>query len=118
MFPQLRFLAFLVVALTVTCLSGCGSGRSTGRVTYGVDTWSRDVKYSADGPGSITSQKTTATITFSGGKLVIEKDRITLNDEELTKVAEDAKVVEIDYTGGVLTITADGKKVHEGKLRK
>ena len=96
--------------------------RSVGKATFGVgmpaSSWSREVKYSVDGPGQIASKQTAATITFSEGKLVVEKSRVLLNDQEVAKLAEDAKVVEVDYSAGLLTITADGSKVYDAKLRK
>ena len=120
---RLPFLGFIAVTLlTVGSLTGCGTGRSTGKATFGVGTpassWSREVKFSVDGAGHIVSERTAATITFSEGKLVVEKARVLLNEQELAKLAEDAKVVEVDYAGGNLTIKADGTKVHEAKLRK
>jgi hypothetical protein len=71
-----------------------------------------------DGGGSVFAQADATTVTFAEGKVVVEKARVLLNDKEVAKVPEDAKVVEVDYTAGTLTITADGTKVHESKLRK
>jgi hypothetical protein len=116
-------LGSLVIATLVaaTCLMGCG-GRSVGKTTFGVgsngSTWSREVTYSVDGSGKIESQQTTATITFSQGTLVIEKARVLFNEDEIAKVEQSAKVVDVQYSAGVLTITADCTRIHEAKLRK
>ena len=96
--------------------------RTVGKVTFGVgspgSSWSREVSYAVDGPGEIASKQTTATVTFSEGSLIVEKARVLFNGQEIAKLAEDAKVVEVDYTTGILTISADGTKVHDAKLRK
>jgi hypothetical protein len=98
------------------------SNRSFGRALLGVGTadssWSREVKYSVDGHGEIVSQRTAAILVFSEGKLVVEKARVLLNDQEVAGLAEEARLVEVDYTTGRLTITADGTRIHEAKLRK
>jgi hypothetical protein len=106
-----------VVLLVVVCLGGCGTwtvGRSSGSAGVGP----REVKFSLDGPSGIVAQPDSATITFTGGKVVVEKARVLLNDKEVAKVPEGAKVVAVDYTTGTLTITADGTKVHEAQLSK
>jgi RNase P/RNase MRP subunit p29 len=59
-----------------------------------------------------------ATVTFPAGKVIVEKARVLVNDQEVAKVPEETKVVAVDYTGGTLTITADGTKVHEAKHSK
>ena len=76
------------------------------------------VKFSVDGGGGISMQQDAATVNFAEGKVVVEKARVLLNDKEVAKVPEDAKVVEVDYTAGTLTLTADGTKVYEARLRE
>ena len=41
-----------------------------------------------------------------GRKVIIEKARVLLNDQEVAKLPEDAKVVQVDYTAGTLTMGA------------
>lgn len=119
---HVRLVGVVTALVVLASVPGCGSNRSVGWATYGTGTpagnWSRDVTYSVDGAGTIASKETTATITFSGGRLVIEKARILLNDEELARVPEDAKAVDVDYTAGILRITADGNKVHDARLAR
>jgi hypothetical protein len=88
----------------------------------------RAVKFALDGPGGIRPggerssngvvEEMPAIVEFTGGKVTVEKARVLLNDKEVAKVRDDSKVVEVDYTGGILTITADGTKVFEAKLLK
>jgi hypothetical protein len=117
---QLRSLGLIVVTLlTASSLVGCGTNKPGGRSSGGASASGfREVKYAVDGGGGIWMQQAAATVTFTEGKVVVEKERVLLNDKEVAKVPEDAKVVEVDYTAGMLTITADGTKVYEAKLGK
>ena len=96
--------------------------RSNGSATFGIGdptaTWSREVKYSVEGGGQIASAKTTATITFKDGRIIVEKSRVLWNDREVSPLPEDAKMVEVNYTGGLLTITADGASIYVARIGK
>jgi len=78
----------------------------------------REVKFALDTGGGITASNDTATVTFGGGTVVVESDRVLLNGQEVTQIAADTKMVEVTYKSGLVTITADGATVHEGKLGK
>jgi hypothetical protein len=88
----------------------------------------REVKFALDGPGGITPggtrstngvvEETPAIVEFTERKVTVEKTRVLLNGKEVAQVPESTKVVAIDYTGGTLTITADGTKVYETKIRE
>ncbi len=114
--------ATLMVFLALSTL-GCGPKaiRSTGGGTYhGVNdgnvTMSREVKYVVDGNADFMSRNEVTQVNFAGGKVIVERTRILLNDKEVAKIPEATKKVFIDYTDGLLTVTADGTKVHEAKL--
>src|SRR3954454_22552531 len=113
------------VILIFSLLFGCGakitrsSGRTSGNAGMSITdpggtTWSRQIKYSVDsgsvGMASGVPRQDFATVNFTAGKIVIERDRVLLNDNELAKIAANTKLVDIDYTRGTLTITADGNK--------
>jgi hypothetical protein len=91
--------------------SGCRA-KPVSRSTLATDINDREVKASLDGDGSISSQTGGATvITFSAGKLIIGKGTVELDDKEVAKFPEAVKKVEVDYTAGKLTVTADGAVV-------
>jgi hypothetical protein len=125
--PRLRSAGLIAVtALAVTSLVGCGNNkpapaagtvfaRASGGGSMG---GGREVKFSLDGGGGISSQQDRATVNFTEGKVVVEKARVLLNDKEVAQVPENTKVVAIDYTAGTLTVTADSTKVYEAKLRE
>ena len=107
-----RLVRFIVM---LGLIAGCsGSTYSSGDSTVG----GRKVTYSVEGGGGISPKAGGATVTFPGGSVVVEKSRALLDGKEVAKVPEDAKVVAVDYSGGKLTITADGAKVYEEKAGK
>jgi ABC-type molybdate transport system ATPase subunit len=112
----------LVVASVTTCLAfavGCGAKSAIGRTNLATNLGgNQEVKASVDGGGFISSDGKTAVITFAGGKLAVEKGAVKLDGEVLAKLPEDARKVEVDYTAGKLTVTADGKSVASRELRK
>lgn len=118
------------VVLTICLFPGCGmrtGGRTGGSTTLSMTdpdgkAWSRQVTYALDSRSTTAAsgvpRQDTMTITFDGGRLIIERARVVLNDKDLAQLPDSAKAVNIDYTSGKLTITADGNKAYEGKLPK
>jgi hypothetical protein len=125
-------IAFVCLGLICTVGGGCRarSARSSGSITIG----SRQVRFSADGGGSIAKGRgvadpeagsggEAAIITFAEGQVIVEQEGVFLKQQgspfkgpksttlREASVPQDAKVVEVDYTAGIITITADGKKV-------
>src|SRR5262245_47077739 len=121
-------LIVLTMTMTMTMmasLGGCGSNKPTSYARStggGVAAGGREIKFAVDGPGGIAPggerrsngsiEVMPAVVEFTGGKVIIEKARVLLNDKEVAALPEGAKVVVVDYTGGVVTITADGTKVY------
>jgi hypothetical protein len=111
-FRKWAVVAFIVIAIQV---AGCGTkktGRSILRTTIGP----RTVTASLDGPGFISSEGDNAIVTFSGGKLVVEKERVLLDNKEVAKIPAEATDVQVDYTGGALSVMAEGAGVYSTKL--
>jgi len=113
----------LWLTVVVASFAGCGTNKPTpwptgtvGHSSGGASSGSREVKFSVDGGGGIVMQGGIATINFAKGNVVVEKLRVLLNEKEVATLPENVKVVEMDYTAGKLTITADGMIVHETKL--
>jgi hypothetical protein len=103
--------AWIVLASLVV---GCGP-KTVGRSILTTTIGTRTVKASVDGPSFISSQDDVATVTFSGGKLVVEKTRVLRDDKEIAQLPAEATKVDIDYTAGTLSITADGVSVFPTK---
>lgn len=106
-----------VSTLLLILLTGCG--RSTvSRSSLSTTIGTRSVKATLDGPGSITNLGDTVIVTFSGGKLAIDKDRVLLDGKELGTLPEGAKTITVDYSNGTLSVAADGVPVSTGKVQK
>src|SRR5262245_53289935 len=92
-------LGIALVAGVVLWLFPPPPNRSMGRTLFGVGGpggfLTREVRFTVDGPGTIAPRATSATLTFSEGKLVIDPTGAILNDQELIKLANDVKLVEI-----------------------
>jgi hypothetical protein len=69
-------------------------------------------------PHKIDQRDDAAVITFVGGKLVVEKARITLDGKEIALVPEGAKKVRLDFIVGKLTGTAVWAIVLEMQIGK
>ena len=114
-----QILALTALALVLAFLLGCGGGgKPEGRSNLATKAGDREVKASLDGAGFISSDGNTAVISFAAGKLVVEKKAVRLDEEELAKLPEEAKLVEVDYTAGKLTVTADGKSIVSKEIRE
>ena len=125
-----RLISIILLIFLAGILCGCGirtGGRTGGSTSVTMTdpsgaTWSRQVTYSLESSSTTATsgvpRQDAVTITFDGGRLVVERARLLLNDKEVAQVPESAKTVNIDYSAGKLTITADGSKAYEGKLPK
>jgi hypothetical protein len=101
-------------AIVVVLASVLGCGKTTTESTLRIKGESREVKAIIDRPASITTTgeaPDTATVSFSGRKLVVEKDRVLLDGKEQAKLPPDTKSVEVKMKDGKLTVTADGAAV-------
>jgi hypothetical protein len=115
----------MVLVMALAAVGGCrkaapagSSGRSVGHSSGGASSGSRSVNFSVEGGAGISSSGDTATFNFDGGTLMIEKSRLVLNGKEVAKVPENAKQIQIFYSGGTLTVTAGGEKILTEQMGK
>lgn len=108
----------LITLLTLIAASstGCVVKKSVGTSKGSAKVGSREVTFSLEGNGGVFSTNKSATIAFDAGEIVIEKEKVLVNDRDVAKVPEDAKVVAIVYADGKLKIDADGKMLYEAKV--
>jgi hypothetical protein len=106
-----RSFQLLAVALSLVSLFGC---QSRTPISGSAQVGSHEVKFDLDGPGSIfmSADRPAATITFAGGTVVVESEQVLLNDSEIAKLPEDAKIVMVEHKAGKLTNTADGANIY------
>lgn len=101
-----RVLSMVGLVLLVAVPAGCGRRSS-------MSAWNgkRKITATMDGGASISMSNKTCKITFGRHRLDLESSRLVLNGTELATFASDASKFHIDYTGGVLSVTADGKEI-------
>lgn len=108
----------LLTLLTLILVSPMGStvekavSTSDGSAKVG----SREVTFKLEGNGGVFSTNKSATIAFDAGEIIIEKEQVLVNDREVAKVPEDAKLVSVEYAAGTLKISADGKTLYDDKV--
>jgi hypothetical protein len=106
-----------VAIVLLAHVGGCGP-QAAGRAILSTKLPGREVKATLDGNGFISGTETSATINSGAGKIVVEQESVKLDDVELAKLPADAKLVEVDYIAGKLTISADGKPVATKEIKK
>lgn len=119
-----RSLAIIALsACTLMATVGCDEAKpavqapvQAQRHEYNATVGKRAIKFSSDASGSIMTSRDKATIPLSSGEVVIDKQKVLVRDKEVADIPEDAKEITVDYTAGKLTISADGKSVHEAQL--
>ena len=58
------------------------------------------------------------TVKLTGHEIVISKEHVLVDKKEGAKVPADAKKFEMNFTGGTLTISADGAEILKTPLVK
>jgi hypothetical protein len=110
--PVVRFLLF---ALVVVAVAGCGthsrlaSQLATPKGPIAVEA---TVDGQAEIATSLDGNAPKVTLHFGGGRrVVVEQERILVDDELSASVPAGAQKVEIDIVGGKVTLKADGQKL-------
>lgn len=108
--PDVRF---LLLAFVVVAVAGCGthsrlaSQLATPKGPIAVEA---TVDGHAEIATSLDGNVPKVTVHFSGDRrVVVEQERILVDDEVYARVPAGAQKVEIDVAGGKVTLKADGK---------
>ena len=105
----------VIVGLVIVSFVGCSSKSSASNHSSGGGRiGNREIKFDLDGLGGFSTEgdESGGVITFDGGKVTVQRSRLLLDGKEVSKVPENAKVVQVEYKVGKLTVTADGKKIY------
>jgi tRNA A-37 threonylcarbamoyl transferase component Bud32 len=87
------------------------------RVVHRTRNGERELEISLDGGADISSNGNVTLVRLPAGTLILEKGTVRLDQEELAKLPEGVRKVEVDYSAGKLTIIADGKAVLSKEIR-
>ena len=104
-----RVLSMVGLVLLVAAPEGCVG--KMGQSSMSASSGKRKITATMDGAASISMRNKTCQITFGRHRLVLESSRVVLDGTELAKIASDASKFHVDYTGGVLSVTADDKEI-------
>lgn len=107
--------ASMLFALSVGCKEKKPQKASVSAVVSG-----RRIDALVDGSGAfIHTDGDTATVRFRGHKVRVERARVLLDNTDTANIASNITLVEIAVTKqGSVTVTADGAKVMNAKLRR
>ena len=104
-------IACILLAVAAGCqrhihshLTGSSGGRST--------------TVDADGPAALISQEEKIILKVTGHTLVIERERLLVDEKERAKIPADAKKFDVSVAGGTLTVTADGAEILKAPLNQ
>jgi hypothetical protein len=106
-------LRFFLLAFSVVAVAGCGT-RSRWVSQLATTKGPIAVETTVDGPSEITvptaGNVPNVTLHFGGDRrVVVQQDRILVDDEVYATVPAGAQKVEIDVAGGKVTLKADGQ---------
>ena len=100
----------IMCAMLLFVGTGC-SHKTTGNSIITASAGEREVKATIDGPAWMQPSEQAFTLTFTGHKVVIEKERLLLDAKELAKIPAAATKCEVVVSNGTLRVTADGAEV-------
>ena len=90
--------------------AGC-KAKTVGHSTLTASSGGRDIRVSADGPAWVGPGEDRFTVKVPGHEIVIEKERLLLDQQERAKVPAGAKKFEVTAEAGTLSVTADGAEI-------
>lgn len=110
MMRRLQALGTLAILVAAFSHVGCRDSKM-GLSRLGTKIGDREIKATVEGPGFISSTGDSAIVSFHGGKLTIERQRLLLDGKEIAKIPEKARTIAIEYSGGKLTARADDTSI-------
>ena len=122
----LRSIATLAI-ITLSCCAllataGCKAktSNSTGSAVSELtaSTGGRDLHLVSTGSAWVNQQENAFTVKVTGHEIVIDREHVLVDKKEAAKVPSGAKKFEVNYTGGTLTISADGAEILKTELKK
>jgi hypothetical protein len=106
-----RMLALVAAAAVLAGGAGCGSRKTTSRMSTG-STHGRQLTAVIDERASFRTQGDDHIITFGGHELVVRKERLVVDgDKGSFGIPAGARKVEIKVARGILTLSADGAEL-------
>lgn len=107
----------IIACCTLFAAAGCNPNTAI-RSDISAGSGGRDIHVSAEGRAFVQPQEDRFTVKLTGHEIVIDKERVLVDKKESAKVPAGAKKFEVNFTGGTLTISADGAEILKTPLAK
>jgi hypothetical protein len=91
---------------------------STAKAELTASTGGRDLHVISDGGAWVNRQENQFTITLSGHEVVIDRERVLVDEKEAAKLRAEAKKFDLNLASGMLTLNADGTEILRTPLAK
>ncbi len=113
-----KHLAIIILACcALFAAAGC-KPKATGRSDITAGSGGRDIHVNADGGAFVQPQENQFVVKVTGHEIVIDREHVFVDKKEAAKVPAGAKKFEMNYTGGTLTLGADGAEILKTELKK
>jgi hypothetical protein len=117
-FTLMKFTARSLLALALfAAVVGC-KPKAVGTSSIFAGNGDRSVNVTAEGPAFASPQPDKLIVTLQGHEVVIEKERLLVDKTEAGKVPAEAKKFDVTFTGGTLTVSADGAEIVKTPLQR
>jgi hypothetical protein len=110
--------AVLALAALLLIIGGGCNRKTTAHSSGAMTLPGRQIKFSLDGLGGVSSAGEGAVVAFGKHKVQIEKERLLLDGKESAKFAAAVSLVEVMYSNATLTVTADGTNILTTEIKR
>ena len=97
--------------------AGCKK-KTAGRSEISAGSGGRNIVVTAEGAAWVGPEENGFTVKLTGHTVVIDREQVLVDKKEAAKVPAGAKKFEMNFTGGMLTLGADGVEILKSELKK
>ncbi len=111
-------IACCVLFAAAGCKPKANNGTGSAVSELNASTGGRDLHVVSTGGAWVNQQENAFTVKVTGHEIVIDREHVLVDKKEAAKVSAGAKKFEMNFTGGTLTISADGAEILKVPLAK
>ena len=108
----------ILACCALLAAAGCEKKTSNAKSELTASSGGRDIHVVAEGAAWVGPKEDQFTVTVGGHEIVIGTAQVLVDKKESAKVPAGAKKFEVNFTGGTLTIGADGAEILKTPLAK
>ena len=108
----------LLACYALLAAAGCEKKTSDAKSELTARSGGRDIHVLAEGGAWVGPREDQFTVKVGGHEIVIGTAQVLVDKKESAKVPAGAKKFEVDFTGGTLTVGADGAEILKTPLGK